>query len=106
MAREWMRLLLMGPHALPEWERWLLAWLVDAGSDRSVSAAKVSARFIAVSGMTADDLDAMSRRWRRLGLLGYVINARWSASTDAVALVHAWQNTSALVDLDAMELVA
>ncbi|WP_029897794.1 hypothetical protein [Nocardia brasiliensis] len=56
------RLLLLDLDALPVRERWLLAWLVDVGSD-------VGIRFLEFTEAAGIDFGEMCARWRRMGLL-------------------------------------
>lgn len=105
MNQDEAKVLLLGLDALPVRERWLLAWLVDVGSDAGM-------RFLEFAEDAGIDFGAMTTRWRRMGLLrqGYDWerdHSLYVATDRAVELIHLsaveWVTGSdsvQLVDLD------
>lgn len=91
------RILLLGMEALPPRERWLLAWLVDAGGD-------VGMLFLEYAESAGLDFAGVCSRWRRMGLLrsdyDHTRDLSLYVATDrAMALMH--RSGSGVVDLDA-----
>ncbi|WP_433680641.1 hypothetical protein [Nocardia sp. CA-119907] len=111
MNQDEAKLLLLGMDALPIRERWLLAWLVDVGSD-------IGMRFLEFTEDAGIDFGVMCARWRRMGLLrsGYDWerdHSVYEATERAVQLVHLsaveWvcaHSSAELVDLDAVAVAA
>jgi hypothetical protein len=111
MNQDEAKVLLLGLDALPVCERWLLAWLVDVGTD-------VGMRFMEYAEDAGLDFSQMCSRWRRMGLLrsGYDWDrdiSLYVATDRAADLVRMssveWvvaHHSSELVDLDAMAVAA